>query len=194
MTEPNEAQDATQDATQASTQAGTRPELLISIARIARPQGVRGEVIADILTDFPDRFADLDEVTLLRDGKIIGDLELEQYRFHKGRVLLKFAGYDDPNKAEELRGASLVIDRDELVELEDDEYYLFDLEGCEVVTLEGQQLGTVTKVDDFGAAPLLVVKNQTKEVLIPLTREICPEVDTENKRIVVNLPDGLLDL
>lgn len=186
MTEPNAKQAAIQDAAQ--------PERLISIARIARPQGIRGEVIADILTDFPDRFAELDEVTLLRDGKIIGDLELEQYRFHKGRVLLKFAGYDDPHKAEELRGASVVIDREELVELEDDEYYLFDLEGCEVVTLDGQHLGTVTKVDDYGAAPLLVVKNQTKEVLIPLTRDICPEVDTENKKIVVNPPDGLLDL
>lgn len=170
------------------------PEQLISIARIARPQGIRGEVIADILTDFPARFADLDEVILLRDGKVFGMLNLEQYRFHKGRVLLKFAGYDDPDKADELRGTSLVIHRDELVELEEDEYFLFDLEGCEVVTIEGQALGTVAKVEDFGAAPLLVVRNQAKEFLIPLTREICPDVDTDNKKIVVNPPIGLLDL
>ncbi len=167
---------------------------LISIARIARPQGVRGEVIADILTDFPDRFANLDEVTLVRDGRVFGSLNLQQHRFHKGRVLLKFAGYDDPDKADELRGASLVISRDELTELEEDEYFLFDLEDCEVITMEGQTLGTVAKVEDFGAAPLLVVRNQGREFLIPLTREICPEVDTENKRIVVNPPDGLLDL
>ena len=169
-------------------------EQLISIARIARPQGIRGEVIADILTDFPDRFAALDEVTLLRDGKVFGLLNLERHRFHKGRVLLKFAGYDDPDKAEELRGASLVIHQDELVELEEDEYFLFDLEGCEVVTMEGQPLGTVVKVENFGAAPLLVVRNESKEFLIPLTREICPDVDTANKKIVVNPPNGLLDL
>jgi 16S rRNA processing protein RimM len=169
-------------------------EQLISIARIARPQGIRGEVIADILTDFPDRFADLDEVTLLRDGKVFGSLNLEQHRFHKGRVLLKFAGYDDPAKADELRGASLVIHRDELVELEEDEYFLFDLEGCEVVTVNGQPIGTVAKVEDFGAAPLLIVKNQGQEFMIPLTREICPVVDIENKKIVVNPPVGLLDL
>lgn len=167
---------------------------LISIARIARPQGVRGEVIADILTDFPDRFAKLDEVTLVRDGRVFGSLTLQQHRFHKGRVLLKFAGYDDPDKADELRGASLVIHRDELVELATDEYFLFDLEGCEVITMEGQPLGTVAKVEDFGAAPLLVVRNQGREFLIPLTREICPEVDTKNKKIVVNPPNGLLDL
>ncbi len=169
-------------------------EQWISIARIARPQGIRGEVIADILTDFPDRFAALDEVTLLRDGKVFGLLNLEQHRFHKGRVLLKFAGYDDPDKAEELRGTSLVIHQDELVELEEDEYFLFDLEGCEVATMEGQPLGTVVKVEDFGAAPLLVVRNESKEFLIPLTREICPDVDTGNKKIVVNPPNGLLDL
>ncbi len=172
----------------------TQVEEWISIARIARPQGIRGEVIADILTDFPDRFADLDEVTLLRDGKIFSLLNLEQHRFHKGRVLLKFAGYDDPDKAEELRGASLVIHRSELVELEENEYFLFDLEGCEAVTIDGHSLGTVVKVEDFGAAPLLVVKNQDKEFLIPLTLIICPEVDTKSKKIVVNPPDGLLDL
>lgn len=171
-----------------------QPEQLISIARIARPQGVRGEVIADILTDFPDRFAELDEVALLRDGRVLGTFELEQYRFHKGRVLLKFAGYDDADSAEELRGASIVIDREELIELEEDEYYLFDLEGCEVVTIDGQSLGTVVRVNDYGAAPVLMVKNQTREFLIPLTRDICPDVDIDHKKIVVNPPQGLLDL
>ena len=89
----------------------------ISIARIARPQGIRGEVIADILTDSPERFAALETVILRRDGKLFGSLNLERHRFHKGRVLLKFTGYDDPDKADELRGASLVIHRNELVEL-----------------------------------------------------------------------------
>ncbi|MBL8204428.1 MAG: 16S rRNA processing protein RimM [Blastocatellia bacterium] len=169
-------------------------EQLISIARIARPQGVRGEVIADILTDFPDRFAELTEVALLRDGRVLGIFELEQHRFHKGRVLLKFAGYDDADSAEGLRGASVVIDREELIELEEDEYYLFDLEGCEVVTIDGQSLGTVVRVNDYGAAPVLMVKNQTREFLIPLTRDICPDVDIDHKKIVVNPPQGLLDL
>lgn len=170
------------------------PEDWISIARIARPQGVRGEVIADLLTDFPERFAELEDVTLLRGGSVMATTTLEDFWFHKGRVVLKFAGYDDANKAEELRDASLVIRPDELVELEEDEYFLFDLEGCEVVTMEGEALGKVVKVEDYGAAPLLVIRRQGKEVLIPLTRDICPEVDTDHKRIVVKLPDGLLDL
>ncbi|MFN7927555.1 MAG: ribosome maturation factor RimM [Blastocatellia bacterium] len=169
-------------------------EDFISIARIARPQGVRGEVIADILTDFPERFANLEEVTATRGGKIIATLQLENFWFHKGRVVLKFTGYDDANRAEELRDISLVIPPEDLVELEEDEYFLFDLEGCEVVTTAGEALGMVNKVEDYGAAPLLVIHRQGKEVLIPLTRDICPEVDTDHKRIVVNPPDGLLDL
>lgn len=172
----------------------TKPEDWISIARIARPQGVRGEVIADILTDYPDRFESLEDVTLLRGGSVVATATLEDFWFHKGRVVLKFAGYDDANKAEELRDVSLVIRSDELVELEEDEYFLFDLEGCEVVTVDGEELGSVAKVEDYGAAPLLVIRRQGKEVLIPLTRDICPEVDTDHKRIVVKLPDGLLDL
>lgn len=182
MAEPNAAQDV------------AALEALISIARIARPQGIRGEVSADILTDFPDRFAVLDEVVLRRDDQLIGPLKLEQYRFHKGRILLKFAGYDDADRAEELRGASVVIDRGALVELDEDEYFVFDLEGCEVVTIDGQPLGLVVKVEDYGAAPLLLVKDQSRELLIPLTRDICPDVDTEKKKIIVNPPDGLLDL
>lgn len=166
----------------------------VSIARIARPQGVRGEVIAEILTDFPDRFAALDKVTVTRDGTVLGIFELENYWFHKGRIVLKFAHYDDANRAEELRDASVVIHHDELVELGENEYFVFDLEGCEVVTIEGEQIGKVVKVEDYGAAPLLVVKEQDKEHLIPLTQDICPEVDTANKKIVVNLPEGLLDL
>lgn len=167
---------------------------LISIARIARPHGIRGEVVADLLTDFPDRFAALEEVIVMREGKLLGALKLEHHWFHKGRIVLKFAGYDEVNKAEELRGISLVINRDELVELEKDEYYVFDLEGCEVITLAGQTLGTVAKVDDYGAAPLLVVRGENREFLIPLTHAICPDVDTENKKIMVNPPEGLLDL
>ncbi|MBS1811534.1 MAG: 16S rRNA processing protein RimM [Acidobacteria bacterium] len=169
-------------------------EDFISIARIARPQGIRGEVIADILTDFPDRFAELDEITITRGGAVLGVFKLENHWFHKGRVVLKFVGYDDADKAETLRDASLVIRPDELVELDEDEYFVFDLEGCEVVTGDGHFVGTVARVEDYGAAPLLAVKGQDKEILIPLTHDICPEVDTANKKIVVIPPDGLLDL
>ncbi len=167
---------------------------LISIARIARPHGIRGEVVADILTDFPARFETLEEVLAVRGKEIIGSLKIEKSRFHQDRLLLKFVGYDEPNKADELRGVSLVISPDELVELPENEYFIFDLVGCEVFTLDQQIIGVVVKVEDFGAAPLLVVKQDDREMMIPMTHEICPEIDTAAKRIVVNPPVGLLDL
>lgn len=167
---------------------------LISVARIARPQGNRGEVIADLLTDFPERFARRGKARVKRAGGELLVLELENSWLHKGRVVLKFAGYDDINRAEELRDARLVITRDQLVELPEDTYYDFDLIGCEVVTTDGQRLGRVAEVQRYGAAPLLVVRDGEHELLIPLAVSICVEIDVAEKRIVVNPPEGLLDL
>src|SRR5215510_10086377 len=94
-----------------------REDDLISVARIARPQGHRGEVIADLLTDFPERFARLGVAFVkFADGRFLS-LKLENSRLHKGRVALKFSGYDNMNRADELRGARVLITRDQLVKL-----------------------------------------------------------------------------
>jgi 16S rRNA processing protein RimM len=171
-----------------------REDDLISVARIARPQGHRGEVIADLLTDFPERFARLGRVYVKRaDGRLLL-LDLENSRPHKGRVALKFAGYDSISGAEELRDARVMVSRDQLVELPEDTYYDFDLIGCEAVSIGGQRLGSVEEVRNYGAAPLLVVRDGARELLIPLVLSICVEISIERKRIVVNPPEGLLDL
>jgi len=173
---------------------GVREDDWISVARIARPQGHRGAVIADLLTDFPERFAKLDKAYVKRaDGRIL-ILDLENARLHKGRVVLKFAGYDSITSAEELRDARVIVTRDQLVKLPEDTYYDFDLVGCEVIAVAGQSLGRVEEVQNYGAAPLLVVRDGNRELLIPLVLSICVEIDTEQKRIVVDPPEGLLDL
>ncbi len=167
---------------------------LISVARIARPQGRSGEVIADLLTDFPERFAKLNRVYVKRaDGRLLL-LDLESSRPHKGRVTLKFAGCDSLSAAEELRDSRVMVRRDQLVELPEDTYYAFDLIGCEVAATCGQRLGRVEEVQNYGAAPLLVVQDGARELLIPLALSICVEIDTARKRIVVDPPEGLLDL
>jgi 16S rRNA processing protein RimM len=107
---------------------------------------------------------------------------------------LKFAGCDSVDTAEGLRGARVMISRDELVELPEDTYYDFELIGCEVVGAGGQQLGRVDAVQNYGAAPLLVIRDGKRELLIPLVLSICVEIDTARKRIVVDPPEGLLDL
>jgi 16S rRNA processing protein RimM len=174
--------------------AGVAEDDLISVARIARPQGVRGEVIADLLTDFPERFARLGKTYVKRaDGRLLV-CDLENSRMHKGRVVLKFAGYDDVNGAEELRDARVMITRDQLIPLPEGSYYDFDIIGCEAITSDDQWLGRVEEVQNYGAAPLLVVRDGERELLIPLVLSICAEIDIERKRIVVNPPEGLLEL
>jgi 16S rRNA processing protein RimM len=173
---------------------GVSEDDLISVARIARPQGRHGEVIADLLTDFPGRFASLGRVYVKRaDGRLLL-LDLESSRLHKDRIALKFAGCDSISGAEELRDAHVCVSRDLLVELPENTYYDFDLVGCEALTVEGQRLGCVEEVQNYGAAPLLVIRDGAREILIPLVLSICVEISTERKRIVIDPPEGLLDL
>jgi len=167
---------------------------LVSIARIARPHGLRGEVVADLLTDFPERFGDLDSVRLRLPSGVIAAWQVEWARPHKDRVILKFLGADDVEQAGMLRGAVLLVTRDELVPLPADRYYDFDLVDCEVATRAGEPVGRVSGVEHFGGAPLLVVVTvENREHLIPLAASICVEVDIARKRIVVDPPEGLLD-
>ncbi|HMV48628.1 MAG TPA: ribosome maturation factor RimM, partial [Blastocatellia bacterium] len=121
-------------------------------------------------------------------------LRLENSRPHKGRILLKFAGYDTMNAAETLRDAHVMVTRDQLVKLPEDSFYDFDLVDCEVTTTGGQRVGRVGSVQNYGAAPLLVVEAGDKEHLIPLASSICIEIDVARKRIVIDPPEGLLEL
>jgi 16S rRNA processing protein RimM len=170
-------------------------EELISVARIVRPQGRRGEVIADLLTDFPERFAGLGDIRLRLSTGESSILKLESSWLHKGRVVLKFAGCDDIAQAEALRDSLILVTRDQLVELPADTYYDFDLVDCEVITKDAQPIGRVTGIQRYGAAPLLAVQDDEKrEHLIPLTVSICVEIDVVGKRIVIDPPEGLLEL
>lgn len=171
---------------------------LICVARIIRPQGIRGEVIADLLTDFPERFGSLKTVRVIdAEGKFLL-LTLEASRLHHQRIALKFADCHSVEQAEVLRNARVMIEKSELVALPADTWYEFDLIGCEVLTTGGNVIGEVTGVEDYGAAPLLRIQSRAgqpqREMLIPLALDICIEVDPTSKRIVIDPPAGLLEL
>jgi len=168
-------------------------EDLVAIARIAKPHGIRGEVSADVLTDFPERFKNLKTVIALLPNGERRDLKIEDFRFQKNRVLLKFAGFDSMDSADTLRGTEICINESEAVPLEEGEFYDWQLEGCSVETIEGEKLGTVKELMRTGATEILVVAGAEKEFLIPFAEAICTEIDIENKLIRVDAPDGLLD-
>lgn len=169
-------------------------EELIAVARAVKTRGLRGEVVAELLTDFPERFEGLERLIAVgADGKR-QVLELEEHWFHQGRVVLKFEGYDSVEAASALVGSEFTVLESERVELEEDEFYDWELEGCTVWTIEGEQLGRVREIMRTGGVEMLVVDNgEGRDYLIPMAEEICVEINIEQKLIRVDAPEGLLE-
>jgi len=167
---------------------------LVLIARAVKTHGLKGEVVAELLTDFPERFEDLDQVILVSPNGEQATNEIEKFRFHKDRVVLKLQGYDDVDAAKELVGYEFAVPESERVELEDDEFYDWELEGC-TVKVGDESIGQVRSVMKTGGAEILVVSDETgKERLVPLAAPIVVEIDPDAKTIVVDPPEGLFDL
>ncbi|MDX6271806.1 MAG: rRNA processing protein RimM [Acidobacteriota bacterium] len=169
-------------------------EELIAVARIVKTRGVRGEVAAHLLTDFPERFEGLAELVAIDAAGVRQTLAIEKSWLHGGRVILKFEGYDSPETAQVLVGRELAVPVTDAVELDEGEFYDWQLIGCRVETIDKREIGRVSEVLHTGAAPVLVVREGTHEHLIPLAASICVEIDTEAKLIRVDPPEGLLDL
>jgi 16S rRNA processing protein RimM len=168
-------------------------EDLVAVAKLARVRGLRGEIVADVLTDFPERFEDLELVTaVLPDGKR-QELKIEDFWFQKNRIVLKFKNFNSIETAQPLIGAEICVSESEAVELEEDEFYDWELIDCAVETIDGDKIGAVREVMRTGGTENLVVAGKAKDYLIPFAETICVEVDIENKVIKVDLPDGLLD-
>ena len=169
----------------------------MAVAWIARPQGRRGEVAAELLSDFPERFRKLRRVFVGNPGEPPEPLDLENVWPHKGRLVLKFAGVDTIDQASRLRGRHVLIPLQERMPLPRHRYYVGDLKGCRVV-VERQgvrrEVGTVTDVEPTGGVDVLHVAAPQGEVLIPLAQAICVHIDPEAGEIVIDPPEDLLEL
>lgn len=165
---------------------------LVAIAKVARPHGLRGEVIADVLTDFPERFEGLENVIGLLPNGERRDLKIENSRFQKERVLLRFVDVGSIDEAERLRNAEICVTEDEAVELNEGEFFDWDLAGCLVITVDGGSVGIVKEVMRTGGTDVLVVQGE-REYMIPFAETICVKVDIDSKQIMIDPPEGLLD-
>ena len=166
---------------------------LVAIAKLVKARGLRGELAADVLTDFPERFENLETVFAISPEGKTSQLEIENFWFQKNRVVLKFKDFDTIERAETLRDFEICVPESEAVELEADEFFDWELTDCAVETIEGEQIGRVKEVLRTGGTEILVVAGSEKEYLIPFAETICTEVDVENKLIKVDAPEGLLD-
>ena len=172
----------------------------VLLARIVRPQGRRGEVLADLFTDFPEHFAG--RKLFLRppagappDTK--RETRVESHWLHKGRVVLKFSQVDSIGEAETLRGFEVVIPREERMPLDGDAVYISDLLGVRVIDVGrggAEEAGEITDVVPEGAGPaMLVIRTPAgEELLIPFVRAYLRKIDLEAKRMELELPLGLL--
>jgi 16S rRNA processing protein RimM len=176
------------------------PTNCVLLARIVRPQGRRGEVLADIFTDFPEQFAERKHLFLRPPGAMRGPMravDVESQWLHKGRVVLKFSQIDSIADAESLRGLELVTPREERMQLTGDAVYVSDLLGVTVIDVSrggAEVAGEITDVEPEGAGPaMLVIRTPAgDELLIPFVRAYLRKVDVEGKRLEMELPAGLL--
>lgn len=165
----------------------------VTVARIVKVRGLRGEVAAEILTDFPDRFRKLKKVYLQSDH-FTGWLELQTHWLHKDRVILKFHGRDRPEEVQELVGCAVQIPEEERIVPPADAFYDSDLVGCRVFE-KGQLLGEVVEIFKVGSevGNLVVKTPEGSEFMLPLVRQFVLTIDLEAQKLEVQLPAGLLE-
>lgn len=178
----------------------------VTVARILRPHGRKGEVAAEILTDFPERLKRLSSVELFNPASSIGADSPRRCRVRScwlsqsrgGQAIFHFEGSSSIDDAKRLVGLEVQIPLADRITLPVGSYYVTDLAGCDVVEADGRALGRVREVEingeEVAGTPNLVIDSPSGELLIPLAQDICTNINVAARRITVSLPEGLRDL
>jgi 16S rRNA processing protein RimM len=168
--------------------------MLLTVGRVTRAQGTRGEVVIDVRTDHPEtRFAP--GTVLVTDPEDAGPLTVGRTRWQGARLVVRFRNVPDRAAAESLRGVRLLVDvPDDEKPPDPDEYYDYQIVGLRAVTVDGAAVGVVTEVVHLPTQELLGIRRPTgDEVFVPFVKAIVPEVDLAERRLVIDPPRGLLD-
>lgn len=166
---------------------------LVTIGKISRHQGNKGEVRVIPLTDDPERFQFLKSLFLKREDTVLRK-EIQSLRYHKKFIILKLEGVEDIGQARELKDFYVQIPRTEMIPLKEDQYYIDDLLGDMVITSDGHNLGKVVEIVTTAGTDVFVVQGKEKEFMIPAAREIIIEIDEVSGKIIINPIPGLLEL
>lgn len=166
----------------------------VTVGRIGRPHGIRGDVVVGVRTDEPElRFARGSRLDT--DPAEVGPLTVAGSKWHSGELLVRFEGVSDRDAAAELRGTWLMVDSATIAPLEDpDEFRDGDLVGLSVRTVDGTPVGTVDDVLHSGQDVLVIKSADGREVMVPFVKPLVPDVDIPGGTLTINPPDGLLDL
>ena len=170
------------------------PEDLITIGKILKPVGLRGEVKVLLLTDFPDRFKTLREVIVQTKEEEQQRYHVEHLRYGPPFVYIIFVGLSSVDQVDALIGGLIQIPAEERVALPEGSYYQFELQGIDVYLQDGAFLGKVDHILQTGSNDVFVVKGSKKEYLIPALHTVVKEIDISKRRMIIHPMDGLLDL
>ncbi|MCC8024354.1 MAG: ribosome maturation factor RimM [Clostridium sp.] len=169
-------------------------EDMLRVGVISSTHGVKGEVKVFPTTDDAARFKELKEV-ILDTGKEQIPLTIEQVKFFKKMVILKFKGYDNINDIEKYKSRNLLIPREKAVELGPDEYFITDLIGLKVITDQGEPLGVMKDVLETGANDVYIVELENgKELMVPAIGDCILDINLEEQTMKIHLLEGLMDL
>lgn len=163
----------------------------LEIGQIVNTKGLKGELKVNSFSEASDRFETIDTV-LLKIKKEYKEYEIEKVGYSKNQVILKLKGVDTVEQAELLRNTYIYIYRTQLDELPDGTYYVADLIGLDVYTESGEKIGYLDDIFSTGSNDVYVVKDELgKQRLLPAIDEVLKQIDIENKKIIVNLIEGL---
>ena len=163
------------------------------VGRAAKPHGVHGDILVEIITDFPERLKDGVKFGLGEEAEPADFFEVHRVRFHQGRWLLSVRGIRDREVIGAWRGRYLFLPEQSLEELPEGYYYEHHLVGLECRSPEGEHLGEVTGLDPGEGQSRLIVRNGTRESLVPYVPEIVSEVNVDEGYVIIDAPRGLLD-
>lgn len=164
----------------------------LEIGQIVNTFGIKGFVKVNPFVDDISRFDDLKKV-YIKKQKVLKELEVEEVKYHKNMVLVKFKGIDKVEEAETLRNSYLEVDRENAIELQEGEYFIADLLGLDVITDEGNTLGKLEDIFNTGSNDIYVVKDELgKQILLPAILEVIKEINLEEKKILIHLLEGLI--
>lgn len=164
----------------------------LEIGQIVNTFGIKGMVKIKPFTDDIKRFDKLEKV-YIKNNKGKKEYEIQEIKYHKNMVLIKFEGIDNPEDAENLRESYVLIDREKEQPLEEGTYYIVDLIGLEVYTDEGNLLGNLEDIFNTGSNDIYVVKDELgKQILLPAISDVIKQIDIDNKKIIVHLIQGLM--
>ena len=167
----------------------------LKVGKIVNTHSLKGEVKVISSTDFEEeRFKKGSKLLITRGNQLIREVVVQSYRNHKNFLLVKFEGIDSAEEAEKLKNLQIKIDSDEVGELEENEFYFHEIIGCEVFDENGKSLGEIIEILTPGANDVWVIKDQNgKEILIPYIEDVVKKIDIENKKIDIEVMEGLID-